>query len=128
MPVSDLRNDRYLEEAVATASPARLLTLLYDRLVRDLTQAERLFRAGDQPGGRAQVDHACEILTQLLSDLDGARWDGAPGLARLYAWFISQLVGAGIRGDAEGVATLLPQVTRLRDAWHGAASGETSTA
>lgn len=118
----DARNDRYLEETVATASPARLVTLLYDRLVRDLTQAEGLLHAGDTAGARKPLDHACEIVTQLLADLDGQHWPGAVGLSRVYAWFISQLVGAGIRGDAAAVADCCGLANRLRETWHEAST------
>ena len=39
MNASMIRN-RYVGDSVATASPARLVTMLYDRLVRDLVTAE----------------------------------------------------------------------------------------
>ena len=43
---AQLRN-RYAREAVTTATPAQLLTMLYDRLVKDLDAAERGLGARD---------------------------------------------------------------------------------
>ena len=37
---------RYAADAVGTASPARLLTMLYDRLIRDLIVAEAAITEG----------------------------------------------------------------------------------
>ena len=44
--MSDLRRDRYVGDSIATASPARLLVMLYDRLVLDLVQADQARTGG----------------------------------------------------------------------------------
>jgi len=41
---------RYLADSVATASPAKLLVMLYDRLVLDLNRSEEALRVGGYPG------------------------------------------------------------------------------
>ena len=47
-PQTALAQQRYAAESVATASPARLLLMLFDRLVRDLVMAEQAVRDGDR--------------------------------------------------------------------------------
>ena len=37
---TQLHRARYMQDTIETASPARLLTMLYDRLVRDIAGAE----------------------------------------------------------------------------------------
>lgn len=111
----------YVEETVATASPARLLTLLYDKLAKDLGQARTALLAGRRPEGEDRIDHAREILLELMTTLDGGAWSGAADLARVYAWMTSQLIAARVSGDASLVATVHELVMELGQAWHGAA-------
>ena len=112
---------RYLGESVTTASPAKLLTMLYDRLVRDLVVAEAALAAGDVPSANAQLVHAQEIIWELLSGLDTTAWSGGPGLASLYQFLISELLTANIAKDIEQVATCRGLIEPLREAWHQAA-------
>jgi len=114
-----LASSWYVGQSVTTATPARLLTMLYDRLARDLGQARTALLAGRRADGL--IDHAVEILTELLASLDGTKWNGAGDLARIYAWMSSQLIGARIRSDAATVATVHELVMELGSAWHGAA-------
>lgn len=115
------RNDHYLQETVATAPPSKLLTLLYDRLVRDLDMAQQAMDVGDRSTWEYAIDHAREILTELLMSLrDG--WEGGADLARLYAWMLSELIIGGIQGDVEKVRPVRSMVDDLRNAWHEAAA------
>ena len=72
---------RYAREAVTTASPARLVTMLYDRLVRDLDDAELAISLADPQAAHAQLRHAQDIVQELSRSLDVSRWDGGRGPA-----------------------------------------------
>lgn len=111
----------YLEETVATATPAKLLTLLYDRLARDLAQARTALASSRREDAQPKLDHACDIITELLTTLDGNTWPGAGDLARIYAWMVGQIIAAGIQGDAELLGTVHGLVLQLGSAWHEAA-------
>jgi flagellar protein FliS len=112
---------RYLADSVSTASPARLLVMLYDRLVLDLGQAEEALRAGDRETGAARLVHAQDIVMELHSSLDQEVWDGAAGLAGLYGFLVSELIRANVRADADLAASCRALVEPLRDAWRQAA-------
>ncbi len=114
---------RFLADAVATASPAKLLTMLYDRLVLDLSRAERAQAAGDRSTANAQLIHAQDVVSELQRSLEasGGTWAGAPGLLGLYTFLQSELVEANITGDAARTASCRGLVEPLRDAWHEAA-------
>jgi flagellar protein FliS len=60
MNASMIRN-RYVGTSVETASPARLVTMLYDRLVRDLTTAETALARSDIEGANNALIHAHEM-------------------------------------------------------------------
>src|SRR4051812_44812161 len=95
---------RYLAESVTTASPGRLLVMLYDRLLVDLAQAEEALRTGDRQLGSARLLHAQDILAELRGGLDLTAWDGAAGLSQLYGFIVTQLIQANVRANADQVA------------------------
>lgn len=117
---------RYADDAVATAGPARLLVLLYDRLVLDLSRGEQAQRAGDRGQAATFVGHAQAIVSELLASLDQQAWDGGPGLASLYTWMLTELSAGLVAGDADRTRACLELVLPLRDAWTQAALAPTS--
>jgi flagellar secretion chaperone FliS len=120
MNASMIRN-RYVGDSVSTASPARLVTMLYDRLVRDLTTGEAALAAGDLEGTNRALIHAQEIVWELAAGLDPTKWSGGPALAALYQFVLTELLDANVRKDAAKVAAVRELVEPLRDAWHQAA-------
>jgi flagellar secretion chaperone FliS len=120
MNASMIRN-RYVGDSVATASPARLVTMLYDRLVRDLTTAEGALAAGDLEVGSNNLIHAQEIVWELAAGLDPTKWSGGPALAALYQFMLGELLDANVKKDAAKATSVRELVEPLRDAWHQAA-------
>jgi flagellar secretion chaperone FliS len=114
--------DRYLQDSINTASPAKLLLMLYDRLVLDLMQGEEALRNEDRATSHERLTHAQEIVIELRTSLDVEAWSGAPGLANVYGWLLTELIGANIARDADRVASCRALVEPLRDAWREAAA------
>jgi flagellar protein FliS len=114
--------DRYLQDSINTASPGKLLVMLYDRLVMDLHQGEEALKAGERELANDKINHAQEIILELRTTLDVDAWDGAPGLASLYGFLLTELIQANIKRDAAKVATLRGIVEPLRDTWREAAA------
>ena len=113
---------RYLDDTVATASPAKLLTMLYDRLVLDLSRAEAAQRAGERAAAGGHLLHAQDIVSELVSSLDVDAWDGARRLMSVYTYLLAELVAANVAGEADRTAACRELVEPLRDAWHEAAA------
>jgi flagellar protein FliS len=113
---------RFRAEAVATAPPAKLLTMLYDRLVLDLDRAAAALDAGRPTEAHSQLTHAQAIVHELRASLDVGAWTGADGLASLYGYVLTELVGANVARDAARVRACRDLVVPLRDAWHQAAA------
>lgn len=112
--------DRYLNDAVTTVSPAKLVTMLYDRLARDLATAQHALTTGSLDIASEQLLHAQEIVMELRTGLNPDAWEGGPALASLYAYLLTQLIAANIGKDSEKVAECRRLVDPLRDAWHQA--------
>ena len=123
------RRARFVDDSIATASPARLLTMLYDRLVLDLVRAEAAQESGDRTVAGEQLLHAQEIVLELASSLRVDEWDGAAGLLSLYGFLHSELVGANISGDPARTRSSRQLVEPLAEAWRTAAlDGSAQTA
>lgn len=118
---------RYLADSITTAPPAKLLVMLYDRLILDLTRAEQALAAGDRAEASRQVVHAQEILLELRSSLDTTAWSGAEALASLYGFLLTELVAANVAADAARLATCRQLIEPIRDAWRESAVAEAST-
>ncbi|WP_338372001.1 flagellar export chaperone FliS, partial [Enterococcus faecium] len=60
---------RYRDDAVLSAPPERLVTMLYDRLLLDIERGEIAQRAEDWTEANAQLQHAQAIVSELSSSL-----------------------------------------------------------
>jgi flagellar protein FliS len=118
---SPAMRERYIADSVATAPPATLLMMLFDRLVLDLARGEQALLDGNRPEANTHLQHAQDIVTELHVSLDLDVWDGAAGLAALYAFVQTELVNANVRGDAAKVTSVRGLIEPLRDTWREAA-------
>ena len=92
------------------------------RLVLDLIQGEEALRNGEQEQAHERLIHAQEIILELRTSLDVDAWSGGPGLASMYGYLLTELIGANIARDADRVQTCRTLVEPLRDAWREAAA------
>jgi len=114
--------NRYHGDSLATASPAALLVMLYDRLVLDLGRAEQALVAGDRESAHHNLIHAQDIVGELASSLQDEVWSGSAGLKGLYVWILQQLAVANMKGDHDVVRSIRTEnVEPLAEAWRQAA-------
>jgi flagellar protein FliS len=116
----------YLDASRTTASPQRLLVLVYDRLLLDLERADEALRSGTS--AHSHLIHAQDIVMELNTTLDHSVWEGSKGLSSLYTYLFTQLVNANVRRDPALVAECRSLVAPLRDAWHAAANASAAPA
>lgn len=112
----------YTSDSVSTASPARLVVMLFDRLVKDLHVAAVGIERRDVEGTHRALLHAQEIVTELAGSLDTSVWAGGEGLLALYDYVIARLVLANTTKDAALVEECLELVMPLREAFTQAAA------
>lgn len=111
----------YMDATIATASPSRLLVMLFDRLVLDVQRGLEAQRRGDFEETHRQLTHAQDIVMELQSSLRADEFRGGYDLAALYGFLHRQLIMANIRKDAAITDDVLTLVTDLCDAWRQAA-------
>jgi flagellar protein FliS len=113
--------NQYQRNAILSASPARLLTMLYDRLMLDLARAEAAQQAQQWSVASDNLLHAQAIVTELTITLDTKVWDGAEGLLALYGYVTQTLISANIHRNVDRTRECIDLLEPLRQAWHEAA-------
>jgi flagellar protein FliS len=116
---ADAARARYLADAVATATPARRIVLLYDRLWLDIQRAQAAQDCGDATA-RDHLQHAQQIVAELLGSLDVAAWSGAADLASLYSYLLRELIDEVIEPRPGRLAAITKIVSDLRSSWQQA--------
>lgn len=117
----DARRAEYNREAILSASPARLLTMLYDRLLLDLGRAEVAQEIEDWAGASQQLLHAQSIVSELSGSLKIDSWDGADGLLGVYNFVSTALIYANTHRDVASTRVCIELLEPLRSTWHEAA-------
>lgn len=112
----------YQREAILSASPARLVTMLYDRLLLDLARAEAAQTAGDWGTASENLLHAQDIVNELAGSLQVELWSGADALLGIYNYAGTTLMNANIRRDPALTRECIALLEPLRLSWHEAAA------
>lgn len=110
----------YLEQQVATASPAMLTAMLFDALVAaSLRAADLLDEEGGAVGARRPLLRAQEIVLELRSTLrHDVGGEIARNLDRLYEFVYHKLLTASKDGDAGAARAAAGIAASLRDGWY----------
>jgi flagellar protein FliS len=116
------QRDRYAADAIMSASPMRLLTMLYDRLLLDLGRAEAAHETGSWAVASSNLLHAQDIVTELTSSLKPELWDGGDRLLALYTYVSSALIDANVKRDTARIRESIELLEPLRQSWHEAAA------
>lgn len=122
MTIADFARTSYGRDNVLSASPARILTMLFDRLMLDLARAESAQEQKDWTAASKQLVHAQAIVAELTSSLRPELWEGGPGLLSIYHYVTRALVAANIGHDIERTRECAQLLEPLRSAWHEASS------
>jgi len=120
MSLTNARLSEYNRNAILSATPAQLLTMLYDRLLLDLTRARVAQEAENWPVASEQLVHAQAIIAELQSSLRVDIWDGGEGLFALYTYVNTALINANVSRNVSLIVESLTLLEPLRDAWYEA--------
>lgn len=115
----------YRGNSVATATPAQLLVMLFERLVLDCERGFRAVAAQDRPTAHTQLMHAQAIVTELQTSLDVEGMPAGNELMALYDYLQRQLIRANTSPDlatsARSAKEALLLARQLCDTWRQAA-------
>lgn len=115
--------DVYQRTQVDTASPVRLIMMLYDGAIRFLRQGQDAMQRGDREKQNNCLVRAQRILAELTSSLNIEEGgEIAVNLMALYQFMNEQLVIANLQDDVEKVQKVREMLESLREAWTQAES------
>jgi flagellar secretion chaperone FliS len=112
----------YLGNSVGTASPERLLVMLFERLTLDVQKAVECQGAGDHLAAGPHLLHAQDIVLELRSSLKQGIWDGSEQLAAIYSWLHLELIKANTSRDVEVTKDCQRIIEPLVETWREAAA------
>lgn len=122
-PAFQSRNNMYrvvgIETQVSTATPHRLVGLLFDALLEAIAQARGAIQAGNIELKGRSTGRAVRIIEEGLKaglNLE-AGGELATNLHGLYGYLCARLIHANLRSDDAALAECVRLIEPLRSAW-----------
>ena len=111
-------NDAYIENMVKTASPAKLVELLYMKAVDVLKEAEEFIEKKEYTSANEKIKRAQDIVLELNLSLDVERGGQiAQNLRALYNYMFQRLLDANVKKDVEMVREVRGMLEELLETW-----------
>ncbi len=118
-------SQKYLAQQVMSASPAKLVAMLYERAILLLHDAVGAIEAGDIERRWRANSKATEIVVELWQALDlEAGGEIAENLNRLYGFMMMRLTMVDTENSAQAARDVIGLLEPLRRSWHEIADGE----
>ncbi len=113
-----MRNDVYIENMVKTASPAKLVELLYAKALEVLGEAVDLIEEKKYTDANEKIKRAQDIIMELNLSLDMQRGGQiAQNLRALYNYMFQRLVEANVKKDKEKIEEVRGYLKELLEVW-----------
>src|SRR5205807_8353146 len=118
MTQSTNRSSLYKETSVVTASPTKLVVMLYEGAIRFLTRAAKDIRERDLVSKSESINRALAIVQHLRLTLDMEKGENiAQELNSLYAYVISRILDGSTKLDAAAIDEAIKVLSNLLPAW-----------
>ena len=107
---------KYLTQEIMTASPAKLVSMLYDKVRLSLKEAIAAIDAGEVEARWRANARAMEILSHMWSTLDVEKGgEIAQNLESLFSFMLSRLPEVDFRNDPEPAREVIELLEPVRD-------------
>lgn len=113
----------YTEAAVLTATPERLVVMLFDGANRFLVRTVAALRANEPQAAMRNVQRAVAIIDELNFSLDMSYGEVPERLRAIYLFHKRELVQACIARDPEAIEVVAGLLRELGDAFTQIADG-----
>jgi len=102
-----------------SASPERLLLMLFEGAIRFVKLARKAIEEKDIAGANENLTKAQDIIAELNQSLDMS-YDISENLAGIYDFLYRRLVDANVKKDAELLDVVESMLKELKDTWEQA--------
>ena len=113
----NLAHNIYAQNNIGVESPAKLIEMLYEGVLRFNAQAKKSIKDGDVEKRVYWVNRSVAIITELISILDLKQGQVAEYLGGLYNHEIQLLNTASIHNDVSKLDEVTNVFKGLLDAW-----------
>ena len=107
----------YTENNVSIESPAKLIEMMYEGVLRFNAQAKKAIKDGDYGKKVYWLNRSIAVIVELISILDKSQGDIALYLDGLYNYQVQLLSLANIENDASKVDEVSSVFKGLLEAW-----------
>ncbi|MHB8172075.1 MAG: flagellar export chaperone FliS [Thermincolia bacterium] len=111
---------QYQQVSVQTASPEKLLIMLYDGAIKFLNQAKEAMANNDIKETNRLLGRTHDIIAELIDTLK-MDYEIAHNLYSIYDYINRRLVEANARRDSTIIDGVIKQLSELRESWMEAA-------
>jgi len=113
--------NQYRNMQVTTASPEKILLMLYDGAINFSKIALDRMDQKDVAGKGTYLSKALAIVTELMNSLDReVGGEIAQNLDKLYLYVIGEFTKANLNNDSKSLENAITILSHLRDTWIGA--------
>lgn len=114
---------KYQEMEILTSSPAKLILVLYDELIKCLNLAKEEMSVKNIEESHNLLIKSQRIIRELMCSLNLKAGEIAVNLYRLYEYMHYRLVQANLEKDIQMVEEVIDLIKPLREAWIKAMEG-----
>ncbi|WP_281165278.1 flagellar export chaperone FliS [Liquorilactobacillus sicerae] len=117
MGYREVSND-YLRTQVMSASPIKLIVMLYEGAIKSMKIAKLAIEQKDVPRAHRYLQSAKKIVNELKNSVDtSVEGDIPEHLISLYEYCSNQLAVANLTKDTKPVDTVIHIMTELLSSW-----------
>lgn len=126
MPQSNVYS-QYRQVQISTASPGKLILLLYQGAIKALKKANELIDQKEFGEKGDQLIKAQDIIMELNLALDMKAGEISSSLQQLYTYAYRKLVVANLEVDKDGIQEVISLLENLYGAWEVAVQSTEGT-
>lgn len=110
--------NQYQNTQVTTASPEKILLMLYDGAINFTRIARERMEQGDVAGKAKFIGKGLAIVTELMNTLNhDVGGEIAQRLEQLYVYIIDEYTAANVNNSVKSLDNALKILTSLRETW-----------
>ncbi len=118
----------YLTQQIMSASPAKLVAMLYDKAITSLQEAVAAIELGDVQARHDANRKAIDVIAHLWGTLDlDQGGEIAANLGRIYDYMIRRLADVDFKQDPEAAREVIALLDPLRKSWYELTETEGAT-
>jgi flagellar protein FliS len=114
---NNLAYNIYAQNNIGVESPAKLIEMLYEGVLRFNAQAKKAIKDKDIEKRTYWINRSVAVITELINTLDMSQGQVSQYLEGLYSYEITLLTSANIKNDADKLDEVSNVFKSLLEAW-----------